>query len=117
MPCRAASVALTATAARAGDGMTSKQLEYMERMWRDGLPSKQIARALGVTDSCVRQWASRDRIRFPYRNRSQFERRREIWVARLLAGRTTLEQAAHACDVTVQVVQQWLEEAQLCGDA
>lgn len=97
--------------------MTSKQLEYMERMWRDGLTSKQIARALGISDSYVRIVASRDRIRFPYRNRSQFERRREIWVARLLAGRTTLTQAAHACDVTVQVVRKLLDEAQLCGDA
>lgn len=49
--------------------MTSEELDLMERLWREGVPTKQIARRLGYSDHTVRTRASRDRARFPYRRK------------------------------------------------
>jgi IS30 family transposase len=49
--------------------MTDDELDLMERLWRAGMPSKQIARLLGYSDHTIRARACRDRERFPYRRR------------------------------------------------
>ena len=118
MPCRAASVASTATAARAGDGMTADELTAAARLWQGGTSVKDISRALGYSVSYIQHTACRNRSLFPVRKHAGGKnRKREVWLARLQAGRATKRQVAEACNVSLQTVRRWLREAMQGGDA
>lgn len=69
MPCRAAIVALTATAARAGDGMTADELTKAAELWVSGMPMKDIAETLRVPYSTLHNTIGRNRDMFPKRYR------------------------------------------------
>lgn len=87
--------------------MTNDELARMERMWAEGVPSKEIARELGYSDHTVRARACRDRARFPYRRREPTRVERETWVALMLSGDATPADAAAACGVTVACARIW----------
>lgn len=87
--------------------MTDDELDLMERLWRAGMPSKQIARLLGYSDHTIRARASHDRGRFPYRRLTPTPAEREAWVALMLSGDATPADAAAACGVTVACARIW----------
>lgn len=91
--------------------MTNDELDLMERLWRAGMPSKQIARLLGYSDHTVRTRASHDRERFPYRRLTPTPAEREAWVALMLSGDATPAAAAAACGVTVECARIWRRKA------
>ena len=91
--------------------MTNDELDLMERLWREGMPSKQIARRLGYSDHTVRSRACHDRERFPRRRREPTPAERGTWVALMLSGDATPADAAAACGVTVECARMWRRKA------
>ena len=77
--------------------MTDDELDRMERMWRDGVPAKDIARHLSYAHSTVLYVARHDRERFPPRQRTwkltdeKLERMRQLWAEGASAKRIARE--------------------------
>ena len=47
--------------------LTPEQRDELQRMWREGLPMKVIADAMGMSIKRLDGIVRRDRVRFPYR--------------------------------------------------
>lgn len=89
--------------------MTEEELIVMEHLWRRGVPTRKIAEHLGYTQSNVLVTAFRNRDRFPKRyNAKRDYRTIELWVARIRAGRYTIEQAAEKLEVHPETIRRWL---------
>ena len=90
--------------------MTDDELMVMEHLWKRGVPTRKIAEHLGYTQSNVLVTAFRYRDRFPKRQGMKHDQdTRELWVARIRAGRYTIEQAAEKLDVHPETIRRWLK--------
>lgn len=93
--------------------MTEQELDMLERLWNDGVAVKVIADELGYTVRTINYTVSKDRERFPLRQKRTDEtpyQTRERWVARIRAGRATVAQAALATGVTQSQVYKWMKD-------
>lgn len=89
--------------------MTDAELAEMERLWKRGVTTAKIAEKLHYTQSNVLVTAFRYRGRFPKRQGMKHDQdTRELWVARIRAGRYTIEQAADRLDVHPETIKRWL---------
>lgn len=77
-------------------------------MWHDGRTVREIADTLGYTHQAISYHMSKDRKRFPSRRVTR--QRRELWMARIEAGRYTRAEAAEALGITRQAVDAWFRK-------
>lgn len=90
--------------------MTEETLNEIERLWRDGVPLKDIADAVGYTKQYVALTVCKDRKRFPYRREKTPIHTREKWVARINAGRITKAETAKLLGMHYQTIDRWVRE-------
>jgi IS30 family transposase len=79
--------------------MTPDELSEMERMWREGVPIRQIARALHYHHNTVDATARRDRERFPFRHRFLTDEEWAPWIERVRSGELTPKDVREALGV------------------
>lgn len=87
--------------------MTDDELALMERLWREGVPTKVIASRLCYSVRTVLSRASRDRRRFPRRYAKTSKEDREKWVRRIDDGEATIKQAMEALGVSRSTIAKW----------
>lgn len=94
--------------------MTDEELDQMELLWGRRVSVKRIAYTLGYSTSTITQNARKHRDRFPSRkNCSTSASDKELWVARILAERATVKQAADALRVNAATVRKWVCDARV----
>ena len=89
--------------------MTPEELDEMELLWKRRMPTKDIAERLGYSEENIKATVGRMRDRFPYRHTFVPRGKKELWVARIRAGRATVSDAAQALDVHPYTVKKWLD--------
>lgn len=91
--------------------MTERDLERIERLWADGVSMRVIADEMGYTAKAIYYHIRKDPERFPPRYAPPVPKsKRQLWVARIRAGRCTVGDAARATGVTHSQVYRWLKE-------
>ena len=92
--------------------MTSKQIDEMERLWKEGVVASEIAKRVGCSHYYVKLIATRDRRRFPRRvMKSPSKEAKELWVSLVLAGRMSARQVADKTGYHPSTVNKWVREA------
>lgn len=91
--------------------MTDDDLAIMKCMWDAGYTAKSIAGRLNYSTSNVLVTAHRHRDMFPRRQKRIPDSVKELWIARIRAGRVQPYQVARRLGVTKTAVYQWLRKA------
>lgn len=89
--------------------MTPEELDEMELLWKRRTPIKEIAKKMQYGVSTIRATVKMNRDRFPYRRTQVPQGKKELWVARIRAGRATASDAARELDVHPYTVKKWLD--------
>lgn len=91
--------------------MTERELALIERLWAKGVSVRVIADELGYTAKTVYYHMRKYPDRFPLKSTPPVpQSKRQLWVARIRAGRCTVGDAARATGVTQSQVYKWLKE-------
>lgn len=94
--------------------MTSKQIDEMERLWKEGVAASEIAKRVGCSHYYVKLIAMRDRRRFPRRvMKSPSKEAKAIWVSVVMSGEMTARQVADRTGYHPSTVSKWVREAKL----
>lgn len=90
--------------------MDAKTLLQMKRLWEQGVKIADIGAELGYSPHYVANVAQRYRDLFPYRKSTmRAKRHRDMWVARVVAGRASVAQAAAALGVHPYTINRWAQ--------
>lgn len=89
--------------------MTDKQIKSMQKMWERGVPARQIATVLGLTQSSVCNYAAHHRDRFPYRRKHATNEFRAEALAMCDSGMTP-QRVAGELGVSATTVWRWLRD-------
>lgn len=88
--------------------MTSDELATLKELYASSMPLTEIARRMGYSKSAIQYVISEHRDMFPHRKKRVPPRVRDMWVARIKAGRVTQLQAAKALGVSPVTVSRWV---------
>lgn len=94
--------------------MKPEEVQEMAELWERGLSLRQIAEQMCYSESWISDVMRKHRPMFPKRKKphtSVSAEKREQYVARILAGRTTVRRAALALDVRYDTVCKWVNKA------
>lgn len=99
---------MTASEAREGDAMTTKDLAEMVRMWSEGRSGKFIADSLGMSTQAVYSYVSINRDKFPHRHHFATDAEVDAMAA-LWADGKTAKAIATKMGMTVSSVKGYIE--------
>ena len=88
--------------------MTSDELATLKELYASSMPLSEIARHMGYSKATIKCFITEHRDMFPYRKKRVPPRTRDLWVARIKAGRVTQLQAAKALGVSPVTVSRWV---------
>lgn len=88
--------------------MTDDELATLKELYAGSMPLSEIARHMGYSKSTIQYVIAGDRDMFPHRKKRIPPRVRDMWVARIKAGRVTQRQAAKALGVSPVTVSRWV---------
>lgn len=89
--------------------MTDDELATLKELYSGSMPLAEIARRMGYSKSTIQCFIAEHRDMFPYRSKRVPPRTRELWVARIKAGRVTQRQAAKALGVSPVTIARWVK--------
>lgn len=95
--------------------MKPEELREMAELWERNLSRRQIARLMGYSESWIDEVMRNNRAMFPKHKKPHYgvgKAKREMWVARIQAGRSTARRASLALGVRYDTVIKWLNEAE-----
>ena len=72
--------------------MTDDELATLKELYASSMPLSEIARHMGYSKATIQCFITEHRDMFPYRKKRVPPRVREMWVARIKAGRVTQRQ-------------------------
>ena len=100
----------TAMAARERDLVTDAELDLFERLWREDVPAKHIAKEMGYSTKTILSVAYHNRERFPYRHKRVDKAKMDVWIERILAGRVSVRKACKELGVSHETVASRVRE-------
>lgn len=89
--------------------MTDDELATLKELYAGSMPLAEIARRMGYSKATIQRFIAEHRDMFPYRSKRVPPRTRELWVARIKAGRVTQRQAAKALGVSPVTIARWVK--------
>lgn len=88
--------------------MTDDEFATLKELYAGSMPLEEIARRMGYSKSTIQYFIAEHRDMFPHRKKRIPPRVRDMWVARIKAGRVTQLQAAKALGVSPVTVSRWV---------
>ena len=90
------------------DAMTQEEMQEISRLWKEGVPAKQIAYAMGYKPRTIYRFACVNRDLCPYRTGATPEKVARMWELRN-SGMTWL-QVANELGVGVTTLDRWRKQ-------
>ena len=88
--------------------MTDDELVTLKELYATSMPLSEIATRMGYSKSTIQGFITEHRDMFPHRKKRVPPRTRDLWVARIKAGRVTQRQAAKALGVSPVTIARWV---------